>query len=233
MAIAIVGAWTAQQFNNGTGGTTAARTVTAGNHLVFSSSLWASSLPSTWTVATSQSDVLAMAWGPVADPQSFYTRQQYAENAVGGSTTITLSGGAGSGNYFAIAAGEYSGIALTGSLDQTATSSGNGSTFTSTATATTTQDDELVCGSGLADDSVSRSWTAGSGYAIRSSIGAGNLGGCLLLEDKIVAAAAAETATATWPVAVDWAFGVATYKAEGGAPATPPHTRCRRYFLRR
>lgn len=142
----------------------------------------------------------------------------YAKNIVGLTTpTITATvTGAGVGSGMVVA--EYSGLDTTAPLDKSLYTAGGTAAITSGATAVTTNANELVVGFG-ASDWGNNTYTVGAGYGHLKTMGNVDLDASM--EDKIVAATGAQTATLTLGNASDNAGGVATFiGASGGGGVT-------------
>lgn len=215
MVAAFVGAWAGAQLNNVTSGTTAARTTTVGNTIVA-----AITSDQTNVTATDSKGNTITAWsrGWVKGTTGDFHNVFVIPIVTGGAGhTIGFTTG-GSGRFVTICAAEYSGVAASAFLDQDAQGGGNSTALTATTPATT-QADELIVGFGTMNTGTNSAWTAGSGYAIRSSVTDGTAGGVGFLEDKIVSATGAQTAAATYGgSAGDWSMGVVTLKAAVGGP---------------
>jgi hypothetical protein len=131
--------------------------------------------------------------------------------------TVTFSGATPS---IDIRAAEYSGIATTSSVDQTASASGS-STSAVTPAVTTTLANELIFGAGMTTGVFS---AAGSGFTSRIiTPGNGDI-----LEDRAVSTVGSYTATATLGSAA-WLIQVVTFKAAiaaltGGGGSSSPGT---------
>jgi hypothetical protein len=151
-----------------------------------------------------------------------FIRIMYHENpAVGAGHTFTLTY---SGSVFTVhCVAAYSGMATTSLLDKTATGTGNSTSLLTTATATTTQADELLIGCGTVSDGANSSFTAGASYNMRTQQGLAGSGTIGFLEDRIVSATGAYTASATWGGgAGPWPAAIATFK--GPATGSPTLT---------
>jgi len=215
MAIAWVGDWGSGQFNNNTGGTLTGRTSTAGNFVAITAT---TNDPAGSTITHSQAGTVNIsrpsAWEANAG-DSIGTR--HIENIVGGAShTITITTSAS--KFSTLNATEYSGIATSGSLDQTNVGTGTSTTLLSAATPTTTVADELLIGNGTINTGTNSAWTAGASYTIRGSETAGSSGSVSFLEDRIVAATGAYTAGASWSGASsNWICTVCTFKAPTAA----------------
>lgn len=146
----------------------------------------------------------------------------YAKNITGLTTptvTATVTGaGVGSG----MVAAEYSGLDTTAPFDQFKYTGGTTTAITSGASPTTAQADELVVGFG-ASDWGNNGYTVGAGYGHLKTMGNADLD--CSMEDKIVAATAAMTATMTLGNASDQAGGVATFKAAAAVGTITPRLR--------
>jgi len=139
----------------------------------------------------------------------------YAENIAGGANTIRVSDTASATLRFEIL--EYSGVVTSGSLDVTAIAQGNGSSASS-GTATTTVNGDLVLGA--ITTSGATSFTAGSGYRIEESVPAEPYTK-LIAEDRIQTSAGATSASASLGMALNWAAGLAAFKAVRKITASP------------
>lgn len=145
----------------------------------------------------------------------------YAKNITGLTTptftaTITTPSGTGSG----LIVREYSGLDTTAPLDKSTSLGGTTTAISSGATAATTNANELVIGAG-ASDFGNNTYTVGAGYG--NLITTKNADLDLSMEDKIVAATGAQTATMTLGSASDQAGAVATFiqAAAGGITYAP------------
>ncbi len=135
----------------------------------------------------------------------------YAESIAGGPNTVTVSIATAASLRFAIL--EYSGIASSNSLDQTAASQGT-SASPSSGTTTTTSNGDLLLGAILSGDAVN--FTAGPGYTIEDSVPAPS-NAKLIVEDENQTMAGATSASATLNVSTAWGAALATFKS-----APPP-----------
>lgn len=216
MAIAFVQAYTGVQFGNSTGGTTGAKTLTAGNFLGIAST----GSVSTWTTTTTPSGTVAQANPATVNAQD-YARLQYEENVAGGSTTVTLAIAAAS--YSSLCCGEWSGVATSSSLDQHNITTGSGALLTSPSV-TTTQNDELLLGHGTTNIAGNgNAWTAGTSYTVRSSTTDDNNGAVDFIEDRIVSSTGSYNATCTKTGGSGtWVCGIGTFKAAGGGAVVLP-----------
>lgn len=131
----------------------------------------------------------------------------YAENIAGGSNTVTVSKPQPDGGLrFAIF--EYSGVALTGSLDQT--SEGQGSSATPDSGAITpASDGELVIGAVATANG--ETFTGGTGFAINETVPEAP-DTMLMVEGRTQAARSSVSAGATLSASDDWAAVVATFR---------------------
>jgi probable HAF family extracellular repeat protein len=140
----------------------------------------------------------------------------YAGNSKAGANTVTVS----SSGDVDMQVYEVSGADTLAPLDQIATSSGVGSAPSVSSPATTSANEWVLAF--LFDWSNSVNFTAGSGYSLEENThnvaGFQSTGG----EDKTIAVAGAQTASMTGVGSSDaWMFGLATFKANGAASATP------------
>jgi hypothetical protein len=147
----------------------------------------------------------------------------YSQNVAGGSSfsvTATPQGSA----YITLAIHEYTGIAVSGVLDQTQNKTGSGQAATSGLTGTTLQSNELIFGAHLHQDAGVVAATAGSGFSLRQSLTDGTYEP-LVTEDRFVSATGSYEAPLAWAKAVPWNAALATFKvAGGGVTATPTAT---------
>lgn len=108
---------------------------------------------------------------------------------------------------------EFSGVATTSALDQTASTTGSGD-LDSGATSTTTQATELLIGS-AATNNYQTTVTGTSGWALWTTWD----GNRTVLLYRVVSATGTYNATATLSDAGTWTGGIATFKAAGGGDA--------------
>lgn len=161
----------------------------------------------------------------------------YISNAAvrSGTETFTLS----ASSYRGMALFEYSGIAITSPLDQTATANGNGTTVSTGTTLTTTQADELWFAVGAAnynnDTSSIGAWTDGFSE-VQDFIGFVGAASGWQARGAAAARNATTTGTASSSFSVgstarDWVGIMATFKAADGTgdPNAPATTSARLY----
>jgi len=141
----------------------------------------------------------------------------YAENIRGGSNTISVSMTASGPLRIAIA--EYSGIALSNSLDGTAAATLT-STSPNSGNLTTNGNGDLLLGTAATADS--DTFTAGAGYNIRDFVPV-EPNTKLISEERIQVAAGAASATATLAVSSNWGAVLAAFTpaSGGGGTGTP------------
>lgn len=216
MAIAFGAAWTGLQGNSVTAVTTGA--ITSSGNFVAACVTDNNALAASTPVTDSKSNTYQKAIGPIAvstDDTYIY----YAENAtVGASHTITATSSVGS-SFMSVSAASYSGLATSGTIDKTTSGSGSSTSLSSGNTATTTSTNELLIGGGTFSTGSSITFTAGASYNMRSQIGLGSLGGTSFLEERIVAATGAYSASATESggAGSNWVCLIATFSDGGGA----------------
>jgi hypothetical protein len=134
----------------------------------------------------------------------------YVQNAKAASSlTITIS--ASSATYLQGAVSEFSGIATSGALDQTAAANGNSNSVSSGATASVGSG-ELVVG-GIITGGQPGTVTPGSSAGLPFTMGTQTSAGSSDLEYVLASAAGPQTATASFSSATDWYAGVAVFKA--------------------
>jgi subtilisin family serine protease/membrane protein YqaA with SNARE-associated domain len=136
----------------------------------------------------------------------------YAANCKGGGNTVTAHATGDSPQYFILAIHEYSGIATSSPLDQTAAAFGYSGSSLSVRPFTTTSSNELIFVAAWAGAVTS----AGSGYQLRQTANLSGMG----TEDSI--ANNAGTYTATMNTTGSWDSMVATFRAGSSGP--PPLT---------
>ena len=141
----------------------------------------------------------------------------YAENIAGGANTITVNESI-NGNTLRFAILEYSGVALTNSLDVTAAAQGVSGTASSGTPVPVLGGDLLLGAITTSDPAV---FTPGTNYVIRDAIpGASNAK--LVTEDQIQSTAGTASAAATLSVSDKWGAALAAFKAASGGGTTGP-----------
>nr|WP_255679752.1 SpvB/TcaC N-terminal domain-containing protein [Methylocystis sp. WRRC1] len=141
----------------------------------------------------------------------------YAKNVTGGSSfTITSSKGG------TISAHEYSGVATSSPLDKNNKAVGTG-TALSSGSVTTTLDNELYFGAAWSMNT-NDTWTAGTGYTLRTQVIDNDWVERHASEDKVVSTGTSTAATFTVSTSGAWAASLATFKplvsASSGSSAT-------------
>ena len=131
----------------------------------------------------------------------------YAQNIAGGTNTVTVSNSTSSASV-RVAILEYAGIARSGALDVTRTSTLQNATPTSGNVTTTVNGDLLL---GVFSTAEPGTFTAGSGYTIRETNDAAP-STRLMVEDRIQATAGTASATATVGASVWWGAALAAFK---------------------
>ena len=134
----------------------------------------------------------------------------YLQNSAAAPSGLTITISSTNATYLEAAAADYSGVATTGALDQTAVAKGTGTAVDSGPTASVTAG-ELVVGAivtGGSPGSVTPGSSQGRTFVMRSQTGSGSAD----LEDILVGAAGAQDATATFSSSTDWYAVVATFK---------------------
>src|SRR5438094_1298117 len=138
-------------------------------------------------------------------------------NALAGGSTITVTFPSTS-NRRAVTANEFSGLAKTGTFDQSHTGNANSGTADSGFTATTTQAAELLFGAIGVAGAASDTFTAGNDghggtYTALTRVNSG--GSVFYLAPEYEGGAAANTYKATATItSQNWAADIATYKAD-------------------
>jgi chitodextrinase len=143
----------------------------------------------------------------------------YAENISGGATTVTVADSI-SGGTLRFAVLEYAGLALTNSLDATATGQGT-STTPATASATLASAGDLVIGAVSAANP--QTFTAGGGWTDEERVPAAP-NTKLAVEDQVKSTAGSVSATGTLSSSDSWGAIVAGFRAAGSAADTQPPT---------
>jgi chitodextrinase len=143
----------------------------------------------------------------------------YAENISGGATTVTVADSI-SGGTLRFAVLEYAGLALTNSLDATATGQGT-STTPVTASATLASAGDLVIGAVSAANP--QTFTAGGGWTDQERVPAAP-NTKLAVEDQIKSTAGSVSAAGTLSSSDSWGAIVAGFRAAGSAADTQPPT---------
>lgn len=139
-----------------------------------------------------------------------------AENATcGPGHTITVSTTGNSNTAFAAAS--YSGMG-TNSLDVSTMATGNSTALNSGFSASTATPVELVLGFGSITNTNALTFTAGTGFNMRSQVGGANSGNAYtFLEDLFTVSAGSQVATATSSITGTWRMAVATFKISNTA----------------
>jgi len=145
----------------------------------------------------------------------FQTYLYSAHNSAGGANTVTLAI-SGTGRIWMNIA-EYSGLATSSTLDQTASATGASAAIDSGATATTTQASELVIGVG--GSNVDNTFTLGTGFSNLNVAAAGT--NRVAMEGQVVSSTGTYNGTFTILTSTQWVGLVATYKGAGGATGGP------------
>jgi hypothetical protein len=141
----------------------------------------------------------------------------YAENIAGGANTVTVADSI-SGNTLRFAILEYSGVALTNSIDVTATGQGTSAAPNSGSVITTANGDLLL---GAIDTGGPATFTAGSGYKIEETVPAPP-NTKLIAEDQIQTTSGSASASASLSVSDQWGAALAAFKAANGGGSTSP-----------
>lgn len=146
----------------------------------------------------------------------------YVEAANAGSTTVTVTYGAGQFPDSVVIIREYSGLVSSGSLDKTALSSNTSSyttTHTTAASAATTQADELVIVAGGNSGNAPSGYSAGSGYGNLVTQNGFDLYTYGMMEDATVSSVGAQTGTYSTTQNVIGIVILATFKIASVGPS--------------
>jgi len=139
----------------------------------------------------------------------------YAENIAGGTNTVTVSDTISGTLRFAIL--EYSGVAVSSSLDATAVSQGI-SVSPNSGNAFPSLNGDLLLGEIVTADPAT--FTAGTGYQIQEFVPA-EPSTKLVSEDQLQTAIGPVSATATLSAFTPWGAAVAAFKSAAGSPPPP------------
>jgi hypothetical protein len=135
----------------------------------------------------------------------------YLQNSAAAPSGLTITITATNATYLEGALSDYSGVATTGALDQTAVAKGNSTSVDSGPTASVGAD-ELVVGAILTGGSpgtVTPGSSLGQAFTIRSQTSSGSAD----LEDVLQSAAGPQDARATFSAATDWYAVAAVFHA--------------------
>lgn len=174
----------------------------------------------TITVTDTQSSSYSLGCQQVITSDSSELFVHYAMNTAGGANTVTwaISGAAATVRFTIM---EVSGAATSSVLDGCSGAEASSTTLTG-GTVNTTVANVLLLGAGQNTNSVT--FTAGSGYTLRSVVPATNER--LMIETQVVSSTGAYTATATQSTSLAYAMITAAFKeASGGGPAAPTRPR--------
>jgi chitodextrinase len=144
----------------------------------------------------------------------------YLQNSAAAANGLTITITDSSATYLEGAAGDYSGVATAGALDQVAVAKGNSATVDSGPTASVGAG-ELVVG-GILTGGSPGTVTAGSSQGQNFSMLTQTSGESANLEDILSSAAGAQDARATFSTATDWYAVVATFHTFGSGNTSPP-----------
>ena len=134
----------------------------------------------------------------------------YLQNSTAAPSGLTITITAPTATYLQGAAADYSGVATTGALDQTAVAKGTSTTVDSGPTASVAAG-ELIFGAiitGGQPGTVTPGSSQGLTFVMRSQTGSGSAD----VEDVLAGAAGAQDARATFGSSTDWYAVVATFK---------------------
>ncbi len=135
----------------------------------------------------------------------------YLQNSKAAPSGLTITISAANPTYLEAALADYSGVATTGALDQTAVATGNSTSVSSGATAAVGSGELVVGGiiTGGSPSSVTPGSSQGLPFTVRSQTGSGSVD----LEDITDSAAGTQAATATFGAATDWYAMAAVFHA--------------------
>jgi hypothetical protein len=178
---------------------------------------WGSSSVTVSSITDSKGNSYTLAAGPTVYSSFGVTSSiYYAKNivaAAAGANTVTVTFSAAV-PYPDVRIAEYSGISTSSPLDVTAAATGSGTLSSSGSMTTTNANDLLVAANAVATT------TTGPGTGFTQRVISGYDGD--ILEDEIVSATGAYTATAPMSPTGQWIMQVAAFKAATGSDTTPP-----------
>ena len=144
----------------------------------------------------------------------------YLQNSAAAPFGLTITISSTNATYLQGAAGEYTGVATTGAIDQLAVAKGN-STAVNTGATGSVGAGELVVGgilTGGSPGTVTPGSSAGKTFTMRAQTSSGSAD----LEDIVSSAAGAQDASATFSTATDWYAVAATFHTYGSGNTQPP-----------
>lgn len=146
----------------------------------------------------------------------------YLQNTAAAPSGLTITITAPSPTYLQGAAGEYSGVATSGALDQVAIARGNSTSVDSGATAAVGASELVVGGilTGGSPGTVTPGSSQGQPFTLRTQTGSGSAD----LEDVLSSSAGAQDARATLGSATDWYAVAAVFHQYGSGNTQPPST---------
>jgi hypothetical protein len=149
------------------------------------------------------------------DDALFYV-QNTAASSAGLSVTITAS----AATYLQGTFAEYSGVAATGALDQSATGKGTGTAVATGATAPVSAGDLVF--SALVTGGNPSTASPGSSQGVSYTARAKNSTGSVFSEDITASAAGTQVGTATLGASTNWIAVAAAFHPAAGSPSQPP-----------
>jgi chitodextrinase len=144
----------------------------------------------------------------------------YLQNTAAAPNGLIITISATNATYLESAAGEYSGVATAGALDQVAAAKGNSATVDSGPTGAVGAGELVVGGilTGGSPGTVMAGTSQGQSFALRAQTS----GQSANLEDILSSAAGAQDARATFSSATDWYAVAATFHPYGSGNTSPP-----------
>ncbi len=145
----------------------------------------------------------------------------YVQNAKASAAGLTVTIGASAATYLQGTFSEYSGVATSGALDQSATGKGTGTAVTTAATPAVSAGDLVY--SALVTGGNPLSASPGSSLGVNYTARAKKSTGSVFSEDITSSAAGAQVGTATLGASTNWIAGVAAFHPAAAAqpPAAP------------
>jgi hypothetical protein len=192
-------------------------TITAGNSLIVCVATNGSKTLA--SVSDTKSNSYAVALSPLNGSNgSANIAAAHNVAAMTSSDTITVTLSA-STTTVVVSVLEFSGLATSSVLDQTASGTGGSTSPATASSGTTAQNDELLIGAFMAVmQPTATTFTAGASYTAQTTIGTtvGSNDRSLITEYRIVSSTGAYTASGTFGATKTWSAALATYKASAG-----------------
>jgi chitodextrinase len=154
-------------------------------------------------------------WGSAGDNALYYV-----QNTAGSSAGLTVTVSAATATYLQGTFAEYSGVATSGGLDQSATGKGTGTAVTTGATAPVSAGDLVF--SALVTGGNPSSASPGGSQGVNYTARAKSATGSLFSEDITASAAGTQVGTATLGASTNWIVVVAAFHPAVSSQPQPP-----------